>query len=70
MILCRIKAATVLDKSDPFSMIWTDNWIISVLIRKLIISGTCDLTKTPIIPRVVSLKSSADLLVEFEFKKG
>ena len=72
-----MKVATVLESSDPLSIILKHRGIISVLINVFIISGSSDylninhtFTNAPITPKAVSLRYSKGLLLFIVFKKG
>ena len=78
-----MKVATVLDNSEPVSIIRKHKGMISVDNKKLItsLSSTCNLlflvilenmtlTKAPITPREVSLNDSKGLLFAAVFRNG
>lgn len=62
--------ATVLDSSDPVSMIRRQSGIISVVSRKCMTSEESFLTSAPITPRLVSLRYSKGRDFEVVFKNG
>jgi len=62
--------ATVLESSDPVSMIRRHKGIISVDKRKLMTSEESFLTRAPITPREVRRKYSNGLDLDVVFKNG
>lgn len=65
-----MKIATVLDSSEPVSIIRRQSGIISVVRRKLITSEESFLTRAPITPSDVSRRYSKGRLLEVVFRKG
>lgn len=65
-----MKMATVLDNSEPVSMILRHRGMISVVNRKLITSDESFLTRAPITPRLVSRRYSKGRDLEVVLRKG
>ena len=65
-----MNVATVLESSEPLSIILRHKGIISVDKRKLITSELSTFTSAPITPKAVSLKYSKGLFLFTVFKKG
>jgi hypothetical protein len=65
-----INVATVLESSDPVSMILKHNGIISVCNKKLITPGSSIFTRAPITPSDVRRRYSNGLVLVAVFKKG
>mmetsp|Transcript_6416 Transcript_6416/g.9541 ORF Transcript_6416/g.9541 Transcript_6416/m.9541 type:complete len:216 (-) Transcript_6416:153-800(-) len=69
-IFCMIKVATVLDNSEPLSIIRKQSGMISVWMRKSITLVSSAFTRAPITPKEVSLRYSKGLEFERVFRKG
>jgi hypothetical protein len=65
-----MKVATVLDNSDPFSIMRRHRGIISVCSKKLITSGSSIFTKAPTTPSEVRRRYSNGLALASVFKNG
>mmetsp|Transcript_7413 Transcript_7413/g.14847 ORF Transcript_7413/g.14847 Transcript_7413/m.14847 type:complete len:209 (+) Transcript_7413:402-1028(+) len=69
-IFCTMKVATVLESSEPVSMMRRQSGMISVESRKLITSASSTLTSAPITPRLVSRKYSKGRVFDTVFRNG
>lgn len=69
-IFCTMKIATVLDNSDPVSMMRRQRGIISVERRKLMTSGESFFTSAPITPSEVRRRYSNGRDLEVVLRKG
>lgn len=65
-----MNVATVLDNSEPLSIILKHNGMISVVSKKFMTSCSSVLTRAPITPRLVSLRYSNGLVLLTVCKKG
>lgn len=69
-IFCTMKVATVLESSEPVSMMRRHSGMISVESKKLITSASSTLTSAPMTPSEVSRKYSNGRVFETVFKNG